>query len=505
MSVSQLNPVFSNAIQDLHLGRVLVVGDMAIDEMVYGHTARLSREAPVLILHHQKSDTLLGAASNAAHNLASLGSEYVGVVGVYGADDYGQKLLHAFSQANIAVEGMGEDNTRPTTTKSRISGIANHSITQQIVRIDRESRHPLNEEQEQALIARLTMLAPQVDAILLSDYGLGVVTPGVIAACRQLSQQYNLVWTVDSQQNLRQFAGATIVTPNQPEAEANCGVMSNTFSDVIQLRQYGTRLLETIQTQSLLVTRGGEGMTLFGPPGCSCDIPVFNKSDVFDVTGAGDTVVATLTLALAAYRRKTGKQPDWSHILLASVLGNLAASIVVKRFGVATTTTDELQEALDTLINTLPPHDAVKNWLLAFGLVATVASASAAPEPLRHDIDVHLNGHTFAVQVAQSVAEFETGLMHREQIPPNQGMWFGFNQPFPVTMWMKGCLTSLDMVFIKQQRVQAVLHNLPPCQSEPCPYYHSTEPVDGVLELPGGTALRLKLQPGQMVSASQPS
>ena len=497
-----LNPVFQQAFDDLSLGRVLVVGDMAIDEMVYGHTARLSREAPVLILDHQRSDVLLGAASNAAHNLSKLGSEFVSVVGVFGADEYGQKLLNAFTVAGVNTDGMGEDNTRPTTTKSRISGIANHSITQQIVRIDRESRHPLSPEQEQALIARLTMLAPQVDAILLSDYGLGVVTPAVIQACRQLAKQHNLVWTVDSQQDLRQFAGATVVTPNQPEAENNCGVPANTLSDLMMLRMLGTQLLEAIQTQSLLITRGGEGMTLFGPPGCSCDIPVFNKSEVFDVTGAGDTVVATLTLSLAAYRRKTGQQPDWSQILLASTLGNLAASIVVRRFGVATTNPQELQEALENLVSN--PTDTVKQWLLAFGMAVQVATSAEAVPPLRHDIDVHINNQTFAVQVAQTVDEFETGLMHRDRLGAHQGMWFGFAQPFPVTMWMKGCLTNLDMVFIKQQRIQAILHDLPPCQTEPCAYYHSQQPVDGVLELPGGTAAKLGLKAGQTVSASEP-
>jgi D-glycero-beta-D-manno-heptose-7-phosphate kinase len=498
-----LNPVFQQAIDDLPLGRVLVVGDMAIDEMVYGHTARLSREAPVLILHHQRSDVLLGAASNAAHNLSKLGADYVGVVGAYGADEYGQKLLDAFTAAGVNTDGMGMDDTRATTTKSRISGIANHSITQQIVRIDRESRHLLSPQQEQALIARLTLLAPQVDAILLSDYGLGVVTPAVIQACRQLAQQHNLVWTVDSQQDLRQFAGATVVTPNQPEAENNCGVAANTLSDPIMLRQLGTQLLEAIQTQSLLITRGGDGMTLFGPPGCSCDIPVFNKSEVFDVTGAGDTVVATLTLSLAAYRRKTGQLPDWSHILLASTLGNLAASIVVRRFGVATTNPHELKEALENLVSN--PTETVKPWLLAFGTVAHVAMAQGAVPALRHDIDVHINQHSFEVQVAQTVEEFETGLMHRPHLGARQGMWFGFAQPFPVTMWMKGCLTHLDMVFIRQQRIQAILHDLPPCQTEPCAYYHSQQPVDGVLELPGGTARQLGLQAGQTVSASEPA
>jgi D-glycero-beta-D-manno-heptose-7-phosphate kinase len=330
-------------------GRVMVVGDMAIDEMVYGHTDRLSREAPVLILRHDRSDILLGAASNAAHNISALGAAKTCVVGVHGKDDYAPRLLAAFTKAGVDTIGMGEDITRPTTTKSRISGIANHSITQQIVRIDRESRTPLSASVEQALIDRMAVLAPTVDAILLSDYGLGVVTPGVIQACRLLSQKHQLVWTVDSQEDLRQFAGATTVTPNQPEAERNCQLPPHALGNVTTLHAAGQQLLHAIQTQTLLITRGGAGMTLFAPDATPFDIPVFNKSDVFDVTGAGDTVVGTLTLALAAIRRHTGKLPTSHDVRIAAILGNLAASIVVRRFGVSTTTLQELGQALDNL------------------------------------------------------------------------------------------------------------------------------------------------------------
>jgi D-glycero-beta-D-manno-heptose-7-phosphate kinase len=280
-------------------------------------------------------------------------------VGVMGQDDYAPKLKQAFEKAGVNTQGMVTDASRPTTTKSRISGIANHSITQQIVRIDRESRTPLSTTPEDALIAQMQALAPQVDAILLSDYGLGVVTPRVIQTCQQLAQQYQLVWTVDSQEDLRQFAGATTVTPNQPEAEQNCQLPRNALSHNPTLHQAGQQLLQAIQTQTLLITRGGDGMTLFTPDGMPFSIPVFNKSDVFDVTGAGDTVVGTLTLALASWRRQTGQLPTTQAIKLAAILGNLAASIVVRRFGVATTTPAELTHALERL-----PHESVLNYWL---------------------------------------------------------------------------------------------------------------------------------------------
>jgi D-glycero-beta-D-manno-heptose-7-phosphate kinase len=505
--------LLTRGIDDLSQGRVLVVGDMAIDEMVYGHTARLSREAPVLILHHDRSDMLLGAASNAANNLSTLArAGKVFVAGVQGDDTHAQDLLTAFAKAGIDTTGMVVDASRPTTTKSRISGIANHSITQQVVRIDRESRAPISAEIEAALIQKMETIAPQVDAILLSDYGLGVVTPGIIEACRRLTQQHQLVWTVDSQQDLTQFEGATIVTPNQPEAEKNCGILPNTLNDQVLLRPYGLRLLHAIKTHSLLITRGSEGMTLFAPPGLSCDIPVFNKSDVFDVTGAGDTVVATLTLSLAAYRRKSNTLPGWQQLLLAATLGNLAASIVVRRFGVATTAIAELHQTLAQLTSdmatelvtgvgaTLPNPQTVRNWLLTFGVL--FQTTAMAVSPLRHDLDVQIEGHTFKVQVAQNLEEFETGLMYRTAIDPREGMWFGLSQPYPMTMWMKHCLMSLDMVFVKDQRILSIYHNVPPCTQDPCPFYHSDDVVDGVLELPGGTAEKLQLKNGMTVSAT---
>jgi rfaE bifunctional protein kinase chain/domain len=327
-------PTFSNL-------RVAIVGDLVIDEMIYGHTARLSREAPVVILKHAKTDCLLGAAGNAAHNVAALGAKRAVVVAVSGQDYDCTRLMEALARDGIEPTGLVPDPSRPTTTKTRVSGIANHSVTQQIVRIDRESKAPVSAAIEAKLIAHLTTLAPELDAILLSDYGLGVVTPAVIAACRQLAQQHGLVWAVDSQQDLRQFTGADVLTPNQPEAEANLGYTLDTLAKV---ESGGFELLGNTGAKALLLTRGAEGMSLFTAPtaqhaGEVTHIPVFNRSKVFDVTGAGDTVVATFTLALAA--GATGKT--------AATLGNLAASIVVRQFGAAVTTPDELQHAMAEL------------------------------------------------------------------------------------------------------------------------------------------------------------
>lgn len=332
-------------IRKLSQGRVLVVGDLVIDEMIYGATHRISREAPVLILRHEQTDIILGAAGNAAHNVAKLNAKRTAVVGVSGKDYDCTRLMEALQRDGIDASGLIQDDERPTSTKTRISGIANHSVTQQIIRIDRESSQPLSAAVQNRLMDTLTRLAPEFDALLLSDYGLGVFTPEVIAHCRNLKTKHGLMMAVDSQQDLAAFQGATILTPNQPETERNVGYDLKTPADV---RRAGADLLQKTGADNVLLTRGEFGMSLFERrPGKASphatDIPVFNHAAVFDVTGAGDTVVGTLTLALTA-----GATP-----LEASVLGNLAASIVVKRFGAATTTQDELDAALADLDDSL--------------------------------------------------------------------------------------------------------------------------------------------------------
>ncbi len=329
-------------IQKFNQGRVLVVGDLVIDEMVYGGTHRISREAPVLILQHQRSDIILGAAGNAAHNVAKLNAKRAAIVGVAGKDYYCSLLRDALQRDGIDTSGMIEDADRPTSTKTRISGIANHSVTQQIVRIDRESAAPLSASVEAQMLETLTRLAPDFDAFLLSDYGLGVFTPAVVAHCQALCKQHNLIMAVDSQRDLSLFQDATVLTPNQPEAERNVGF---DLTDSKMVEKAGRELLDQTNAQNALITLGESGMSLFQRNAqkperiTQSDIPVFNRSEVFDVTGAGDTVVGTLTLALTV----------GASLLEASILGNLAASIVVKRFGAATTSPQELEHALDEL------------------------------------------------------------------------------------------------------------------------------------------------------------
>lgn len=322
--------------EKLSIPSVVVIGDMAIDEMVYGTTDRISREAPVLILRHYNTKVILGAASNAANNIASLNSGKVSVIGTYGKDYYAPILLSTFKEAGVNTDYMVEDETRATTVKTRISGSCSQSVTQQIVRIDRETISPISQETEQKVIEQMEKAIPIHDAVILSDYNIGLLTENVINKAIELCKKHNKIIVVDSQKDLNRFQGVTSMTPNQPDSEKEVGFF---IKDTETLQQAGKALVNKTNADSVLITLGGDGMALFESNGNFEKIPVFNKTDVFDVTGAGDTVVAVYTLAMAAGLSKKD----------AAVLGNLAASIVIRYFGCATTTIDDLKKALKKL------------------------------------------------------------------------------------------------------------------------------------------------------------
>jgi len=311
--------------------KVLVVGDLTLDEFLTGQVERLSREAPVLILRHENTRQIPGGGANAVYNLAKLGAS-VKVAGFVGKDDQGIALCGIFEQAGIDIGGILIDPDRPTVTKTRISGHARQSVTQQIVRIDRKSDELPNVELQLKLAEYIRENIDTVDAVVCSDYGDGVLTQTVIESALK-----SPLTIVDTQKDLHRFAGATLFTPNLPEAEKAVGY---SIRNQQTLQQAGRDLLTLTQANSMLITRGEEGMSLFEGDQLF-QIPAFNRTDVFDVTGAGDTVVAALTLGLC-----TG-----SSLWEASVLGNLAASLVVRQFGTATTTIEEMKEALRSLLN----------------------------------------------------------------------------------------------------------------------------------------------------------
>lgn len=321
---------------------VLVIGDLTLDEFLTGRVERLSREAPVLILRHESTRQIPGGGANAAYNLATLGAR-VQVVGLLGQDSQGEALRRLFAAAGIDTQGILVDPSRPTVTKTRISGHARQSVTQQIVRVDRKSDRLPEPAVQAALAAAIAARAGRVQAVVCSDYGDGVLTAPTIAACLEgvraaSPPEHRLI--VDAQKDLARYRGATLFAPNLPEAELAVGYAIDSEA---KLRQAGRDLLALTQAEQILITRGEAGMTLCDRHGDDQHIPAFNRTDVFDVTGAGDTVVAALTLALCA-----GGTP-WQ----AAVLGNLAASIVVRQFGTATTSVAEMREALQLLLEEL--------------------------------------------------------------------------------------------------------------------------------------------------------
>lgn len=321
-------------IKDLKNTKVLIIGDLAMDEMVYGNTERISREAPVLILLHTETRELLGAASNAAHNASAINSGKVSVIGVLGEDYQADQLKEAFKNAGINTEYLVYDATRKTTTKTRISGSCSQSVTQQIVRIDRQTSTPISKETEAKVIAQMEKAIPLHDAIILSDYHIGVLTQKVIDRAIELANKHNKVIVADIQKNFDKYKNVTSLTPNLPDTQKFLGFSLNTKED---FEKAGTILHNMIKPKSILITCGDRGMMVIEPDYKVTEIPVFNKSHVFDVTGAGDTVTAIYTMALSI-----GAEPVY-----AAVIGNIAASIVIKQFGCATTTIDELLEMVE--------------------------------------------------------------------------------------------------------------------------------------------------------------
>lgn len=317
------------SIVNLNTPKILVIGDLALDEMIYGDTERISREAPVLILRHTHTKHILGGASNAAHNVSTLNAGKVSVVGIVGNDYQSNDLRKAFDEAGINCNYLITDEKRKTITKTRISGSCSQSVTQQIVRIDRQTSEPVSKETENEIINTIEKILPEYDAVILSDYHLGTLTDKVIRKVTELAKEHSIKVIVDAQKDLDRYKDIYSMTPNLPDTQKHVGFYIKTKEDFIRA---GNMIIEQTGAENVLITCGDNGMVLIERNNKYTHVPVFNKSRVFDVTGAGDTVTATYALALAA-----GAEP-----VNAAIIGNIAAGIVIKQFGCATTTIDEI-------------------------------------------------------------------------------------------------------------------------------------------------------------------
>jgi rfaE bifunctional protein kinase chain/domain len=313
--------------------RVLVLADLVADEFVYGRVERISREAPVLILKHDTTDVRLGGGANAVHNVRTLGARPL-PFGVVGRDEHGRLLRALLRDKGIATGGVFDEPGYATPVKTRVLAGRAHSTKQQIVRLDRETALGARSAARASVLAALRRFRGPVDGVLVSDYGFGLLTPALVRSAVAFARRRGVPVTVDSRFGLLHYRGMTAVTPNEPEVEEALGITIG--HDRARLEAAGRTLLRRLGCPAVLVTRGGDGMALFERGAKTLHVPIHGKDEVADVTGAGDTVIATFTLALAA-----GANPAE-----AARLANYAGGIVVMKHATATVSAEELAAAV---------------------------------------------------------------------------------------------------------------------------------------------------------------
>jgi len=323
------------ALIDAVRGRtVAVIGDVIADEFVYGRVARVSREAPVLILEYDSTEIVAGGGANAANNVAALGG-VASLVSLVGGDEPGTRLIRSLHR-RVDRRHLVRARARTTTVKTRILAGGVHSTKQQVVRIDRGVGQTIG-PRERAAVERAAMAAAvDADAVLISDYGSGLITPAFVSRLRRSlrSEGVPIPILVDSRYRLLEYRGLTACTPNESEVEQALGIEID--DDPRVLERAGRDVLARTQMKAVLITRGGRGMALFQPNAPTVHIPIVGSDEIADVTGAGDTVMATLALALAA----------GATFERAARLANHAGGVVVMKRGTATVSADELRAAI---------------------------------------------------------------------------------------------------------------------------------------------------------------
>lgn len=310
---------------------VTVLGDMVADEFIFGEISRVSREAPVLILKHRERSVVPGGGANAVYNLADLGVNVL-PVGVVGTDEPGRLLLQRFRQKRIPLSGILKARDYSTVTKTRVLAGMTHTSRQQVVRYDREPDAPPSTRTVRELVFAARKFAKASDALLVSDYSYGAATPNIL----RLVAPSGIPVTLDSRYRMLAYQTATAATPNEPEVEEALGVKIG--HDREKLQWAANELLRRMKLDSVVITRGRDGMFLLDKKRRGVEIPIHGSDQVTDVTGAGDTVIATFTAALAA-----GASTEE-----AAHLANYAGGIVVMKRGTATVTRDELLAALES-------------------------------------------------------------------------------------------------------------------------------------------------------------
>ncbi len=310
--------------------RVAIIGDCMLDEYLWGVVERISPEAPVPVVDLKKQSLRLGGSANVAWNISALNAKPL-LMGVVGNDATGRKFIQELEEFNISSEYSIKSDTRPTTLKTRVVA---HS--QQVVRVDKEDRSDVVGVDFEKLVSTLEKNLEQLDAVIISDYGKGVITKALLERVVGLCHQNNIITAVDpKEKHFDYYKGVSVITPNRPETEKAVGRKVDSDEE---LKDAGWEMARELELGALLITRGKEGMSLFAQDDEYFYLPTVAQ-DVYDVTGAGDTVVAVFTLALAAGASNQE----------AAYLANHAAGIVVGKFGTGTVTKDELIENIKEL------------------------------------------------------------------------------------------------------------------------------------------------------------
>jgi len=312
--------------------KIVVVGDAIADRFLYGSIARVSREAPVFILRHEQTQTIPGGAANCAMNLAALGAQ-VSLLAASGDDEAGRELRAKLKDANVDATGLITSSAVNTTTKVRILAGQAHSTRQQVIRIDYEDQPFSDSDTRQALNGALEKALSNADAVIISDYNYGVVDESVVTLLREVSEKRKIPVLVDSRFRLASFGGFTSATPNEDEVE---NLLGEKLVSSVQLEKSAELLRQKLGYKALLVTRGSQGMVLLENGGAPMHIKAVGAASPVDVTGAGDTVIATFTLALSCD----------SSFAEAAQLANYAGGLVVMKRGTASITSAELEHSI---------------------------------------------------------------------------------------------------------------------------------------------------------------
>ncbi|MEN6356213.1 MAG: bifunctional ADP-heptose synthase [Armatimonadota bacterium] len=323
--------------------RVLVIGDMMLDEHIWGNVNRISPEAPVMVVNAEDASCMPGGAANAANNIRALGAQAC-VLGVVGDDEAGEKLKSALSASGIDTTGLFVDKNRPTTRKTRVWASHRHqAVRAQVVRVDWEDKRKISASLVKRIVEFLESVASDIDAILLSDYDKGVVITDTIRAAVRIAGEHGKISVSNAKpRNLTHFAGIDLITMNRPEAGAASGIEVEDLADVDKA---GRKILRSTGCRELVITLGAQGLAAFSESGEMSHVSAI-KSEVYDEAGAGDAAVSALTLALTSGLDLAG----------SGAIANCAGGAVVRKVGVATTTVDEIDSLLCASWSQLASH-----------------------------------------------------------------------------------------------------------------------------------------------------